>query len=383
MGTRRRANQGISNKKKSRRTKDTSRAAGIGAPEFETARAAKRASKPRKDSVDGMIRIYDGGWDYDEDLARAENSAEKGYYILKVVKALIPPDDAYELFCQHNYDKQRNFDEAYARRLAATIVVAPNMDFAIGPDGKCMIENGQHQMWAIFLRGLSTQAAITIWMCKDEQAMADLFCIFDDNKRRSFNNAIHAAMGANSLTFDGNEGRLAKWSQCVAVAENEFSRKNISREGNDTKLLRAKRPEVQEFAQWMESFVQDPFQAKLVPQGIGASFYAMWQSDRIKADQFAAGYFTGANLAADSPPLYMRNKMANRPKGEHSSSVTRDHAEFMFTAWRKFCLGEPLLALRRTIALPTPDRWKVYRSAANATMKMTIGGNNKRVRVAK
>ena len=156
-----------------------------------------------------MLRIYDGGWDYDEDLAKKENSDDKGYYILKTVKAFITPDDAYELFCQHNYDKQRRFDEGYARRLASSMVVAPNMDFAIGPDGKCMIENGQHQMWAIFLRGLPTQASITVWMCKDEAAMADLFCIFDDNKRRSFNNAIHVRFR--------NVGNGCKYERCRFV----------------------------------------------------------------------------------------------------------------------------------------------------------------------
>jgi hypothetical protein len=356
-----------SDKKNSkRRTKETGRARGKPSEFSEaiSARAARRKHKVRKDSTPEMLRIFKGGWKFDEKTALANNSADKGYYLEKTVIANISPDDAHELFCHHNYSDQRKFNESHARRLGMTICVAPDIDFAIGPDGKAFIVNGQHTMWAIYLRGTTTQAAIKIWMCRDKQAMADLYAIFDDNKKRTLNNAIHAAQGASSLTYEGKETRLAKWSQCVGIAENEFSRKNSSKEGKSFQLDRAKREDVQSFAKWMDKHVQDSFQMKLVPQGIGAAFFAMWKSDRANAEKFAKQYFTGANLEKDSPALYMRNKIANRPKGLHAASVCREHAEIMFTAWRKACLNEPLQSLRRTIALPEPNKWKIYRSSS-------------------
>ncbi len=362
-----------------RRTKESGRA--LGSPEFETARAAKKHIKPRKDSVAGMLRIYDGGWEYDEEIARRENSADKGYYIHSATKALIDPDDAYEIFCQHNYAQQRNLDEQHSRRLASSVRVAPGIDIAIGPDGKAKIVNGQHTLWAIFQRGLTTQASVTIYMCRDEQAMADLYAIFDDNKKRSLNNAIHAAKGANALTYEGKDARLARWSMVVAVAESDFSRKYVNRESQSGKVERAKREDVQDFAKWMDDLVVDALQSKLVPQGIGAAFFAMWTSDPIQAAKFAEGYFSGANLESDSPALVMRNKMSNRPRGEHASSVVRDHAELVFTAWRKFCLDEPLQSLRRTVALPPPTEWKIYKSASK-TMRVTLGGRDNAVKVA-
>lgn len=369
-GRRRRVTASTTNRsekkaKVKRRTAETGRSKGKPA-EFEeaiSARVARRKHKARKDSVPAMLQIYDGGWNYDERTAREGNSADKGYYIETTTAAHISPDDAYEIFCQHNYDKQRTFSENHARRLAASVRVAPAVDFAIGPDGKAYLINGQHTMWAIFLRGLTTQAGIKIWMCRDEQAMADLYAIFDDNKKRSLQNAIHAALGANVLTYTGTEARLAKWSMCIGIAENDFSRRNASKEGRSAQLDRAKREDVQLFAQWMDKHVQDAYQMKLVPQGIGAAFFAMWKSDLPQAELFAKQYFKGTNLDEGNPALYMRNKISNRPRGQHAGSVCREHAEIMFTAWRKTCLSEPLQSLKRTIALPPVTGWKIYKSA--------------------
>ena len=344
------------------------RAAKSSYDESLSAKAAVRGAKPRKDIAPAMVLIYDDGHNYDPQKALATRSDEKGYYIHDSMVVFISPDDAYEMFVEHNYDKQRRLDEAHSRRLASTISVAVSIDFAVGPDGKPKMLNGQHTMWAIYLRGHDTQSNVKIWMCRDEQAMADLFAIFDDNKKRSLKNAIHAAQGANALTYEGAEGRLAKWSQCVGIAENEFTRKNASREGRSVQLDRAKRDDVQQFSTWMDKHVNGPMEMKLVPQGIGAAFFAMWKSDPKNAERFAQEYFTGANLPKGSATLYIRNKIGNRPRGEHAGSVCREHGEILYTAWRKFCLGEDLLQLRRTIALPLSTEWKIFRSSVHLQM---------------
>lgn len=361
-------------KQNKRRTKESGRARGK-PPEYEaarTARSVKREHEPRKDTIHAMLQIFPGGWCYKEETAQAQNTAEKGYYIYESLTVQIAPEDACELYVHHNYDNQRNLDESHCRKLAANMCVAPDVSLAMGPAGKLLIVNGQHTMWAIYLRGFTTQTSIKIWMCRDDAAMASLYAIFDDNKKRSLLNAIHAAQGANALTYEGKDGRLAKWSMCVGIAEHDFSRKGASKEGRSAQVERAKRADVQEFARWMDSHVLDTFQGKLSCQGIGAAFFAMWKSDLSNADRFARQYFTGENLKAGSPALGMRNKLSNRSHGQPAATVCREDAEIMFTAWRKFCLGEPLWQLRRTIALPDPEQWKIYQSA-NKTMRITLG----------
>jgi len=367
MGTRKRQS------KTAKRTRKTT-------PQDETARAVKKRNQPRGDTTLAMKRLYDGGWDYSEEVAQRRNSADKGYYIHKVVDADIDPDDAMELFIHHNYDEgQRKLDESWSRSLAQDMATVHNIAFAVGPAGIAKVVNGQHSLWAIVNRGQTTQAVITIYMCRNEQAIADLYATFDYNKKRSFQNALHAAKGAKTLTYKGKEANLAKWTGCVAVAENEFSRTTLAREGRPRQIERARREDVQEFARWMDSFVNATHQRKLAPQGVGAAFYAMWKSDRINAEKFAHAYFTGENLSGKDPALIIRNKMGDRPRGEHASTVCRDHAELMYTAWRKFCLGEPLLSVRRTQDLPVPEQWKIYRRAKDLTM--TLGDNKTQIKI--
>jgi len=359
-------------KNKKRQTKSKSKVSRVVIPKDETAKATKKRSVPRVDTVMAMRRIYDGGWEYDEKVAERRNAAEEGSYIYKVCNVDITPEDASDLFCYHNYDKgQRKLDETWSRTLAKDIATVHNIAFAVGPSAIAEVVNGQHSLWAIVNRGRTTQASVNIHMCRDEQAIADLYATFDVNKKRSLQNAIHAARGANALIYEGKDNLLVKWAGCVAVAENGFSRKKILRESRVSQLERARRPEVQEFARWMDVHVTDGFQRKLVPQGVGSAFYAMWKSDLTNADKFAKGYFTGENLRGRHPALVIRNRMANKPRGEHASTVCRDHAELLYTAWRKFCLGEPLLSVRRTQDLPDPEKWKIYRSA-----KITLGLND-------
>jgi hypothetical protein len=107
----------------------------------------------------------------------------------------------------------------------------------------------------------------------------------------------------------------------------------------------------------------------------------MWNSDFENAKKFAQFYFTGEDMKGKHPALVMRNKMSNRPKGEHAHSVCRYHAELMFTAWRKFCMNEPLQSVRPTRALPDSDRWRIYKNVTK-TMQVTLGDLDLKIRVA-
>jgi hypothetical protein len=328
--------------------------------ELRASRVKKTAEHQQRGDVNvAMRRITTSGWEYDEEVAKSEGCEDVGYYIAETKKVRIGPDDALEIFSHHNYDHNRDFDQAHCTQLSQSIKVVPAIDFAIGPGGKPVLVNGQHSMWAIYMRGLPTTASITIYQCRDEAAIARLYGIFDSNKKRSQQQVIAAAIGAGDLQSSVAPNKLARWAQCVNVAETGFRRAMIG-ETNAHKVERVHRPEVQEFAAWIESMTRDTKKAKLITQGVGAAFYAMFLSDRPKAEQFVQRYVDGVGLAEDSPMYRLREKMLNRPEGEHGASVCRAHAEMVYSAWRKFCLSEPMQVVRRTTELPSHDKWKVY-----------------------
>ena len=140
-----------------------------------SARMAIKAATPRKDTSAAMMRIHDRGHEFNESEARALDADEVGYYIEKTVTVVITPDHAEELFIYHNYKGQRSFDQAHATQLAKSMKVAPAIAFAIDDSNHAQCVNGQHTLWAIRLRGKTTQAAVTIFQCRDFAVELQLF----------------------------------------------------------------------------------------------------------------------------------------------------------------------------------------------------------------
>ena len=342
------------------------------------ARAARKKAGPRRDTQSAMLKICPNAWAYNEEEAKRLGTDEVGYYPSKSKQVLLSPEDANDLHCYHDFKGQRHFDQSHSEVLSLEMKVAPALDVAIGPDNYPVVVNGQHTIWAIFMRGRDTPAATTVYQCRDIQSMARLYAIFDSNKKRNLGNTLDAAQEADGLIYEGKSNHLARMAQAVSVAENNFNRK--TKESLSEKTSRATRLEVQEFAIWMAQYIKGD--AKLTPQGVAAAFYAMFVSDRINAGRFAEGYFSGANLDADSPALYFRTKMMNRPKGQHSPTVCRLHVEQAFSAWRLFCLNKPMFNLRRTADLPAYNRWKIY-APAHEMKRLALGGASAAIKVRK
>lgn len=325
--------------------------------------AAKRAA-PRQDVTSSMRKICPVGWDYDNDNARRLGTDEKGYYMVPELSKVnvITPEMAEELYTLHNYDANRRFDQSHAERLSEQMVVAVQISIAIGPDNYPVVVNGQHTLWAIFMSGKDMQAQITVYMCRDNNAIAQLYGIFDSNKIRSAASILDAHRKSGSLTIEHSSIRHHRWSQAVSCAENDFAQPK-NRVTNAEKADRASRPEVIQFANWIESHISGATaqSTRLAPMGIAACFYAMWCSDRVKADEFVKMYVTGIGLTENHPVLVLRNRLTvNKPEAEHGATASRLHAEIAYTCWNKFCRNEPLLSTRRTRALPKYDRWKIF-----------------------
>lgn len=346
-----------------------------------TARSVMRRVKKdnlRRDAQNIMRKICPQGWTYDEAVAIAENSADVGYYIEESKKVVLTPDEASDLYCFHNWEDNRAFRQHHSTQLSEVIRVAVNIAIAVGPDGYPVVVNGQHTLWALYMRGQSLGASITIYQCRDKQALANTYTIFDSGKNRSQTEGVEAAKQAGMLTVDIPSRFLTRWAQAAAAAENDF--RQAGREPNSTKVERCQRSDVQGFAGWMEGMITDASQRKFAClQGIGAGLFAVYKSDPIKGAEFVSQFLTGAKLDDDSPVLLLRNKITNRPPGEHAGYATRLHAEWVWAAWQKFCLGQPLRVLRRFNVLSAPDKWKIV--ITPTTKSLTLGGKKRMVKV--
>ena len=333
--------------------------ADIGRP--LSARRALKSRQLRKDCVAAIYRICPNGWQFDESKANTD-----GWYIDNVLKISLTSEEAEDLFLHHNYKHNRNFNQSHSEDLAEAMQVVLDISLAIGPDNHPVVVNGQHSLWAVRLgcsqlRGKPIDACFRIIQCRDEKAIAETFRIFDNNLIRPLQTIIKAEEQAGLIQTTIPAVKLAKWSQSVAVAKNNFKRVKNSRI-SEKRIAMVREPGIQAFADFMQNYYSTG-NNQLVPQGVSAALFAMWHCDPDNAAIFAEEYFSGENLKAHSPTLEMRNRMLSLPKGQHSPSVCRLHAEKMYSAWRAFCLDKPVLLLKPTTNLPPYDEWKIFVAA--------------------
>jgi hypothetical protein len=329
-----------------------------------------------------MRKLVPVDWEWNEDFARQMGTEQQGYYkIPDLVRChVISPDEAEELFLHHNWSVQRKFDDRHAERLASEMVVAVEISVALGPDNFPRIVNGQHTLWGMYMAGRPMQVTVTPYMCRDDIGMANCYAIFDSNKTRSAATIIDTQKQVGGIDIAHSATRHHKWAQCVACAENDFNQPK-KQQTNTAKAAQAARPEVIAFAKWIEARIESNNQIKgLLPMGIGACFYAMYKADPIKAEQFLKMYLSGVGLTENHPILILIRRLTiNKPVAEHGATACRLHAEIAYTCWRKFCLGEPLMATRRTIRLPKWNNWRIYVGPAKATLR--LGGSEVKVEV--
>lgn len=335
-------------------------------PALSARKAIKSVDKLRKDCVDAMRRICPDGWVYDETFARQLGNDSVGYYQSEAKVVVIEPEDAYDLFLHHNYAHNRRFDQAHSTKLSNAIKVGTSIDIGVGPGNFPSVVNGQHTLWAIYMRGQPTQVSLTIYQCRDDSAMASLFAIFDTPKIRTLAQSIEANKSSGSMDMTVSSTRHQRWTQSVAAAENDFNPPKV-RETLAEKTARAQRPEVIAFSEWLEGMIENGNQAKMVQQGVGAAFYAMSISDKERAESFIRKYLTGIGVTDKHDPVgQIRNRMTiNKPHAEHGSSACRMHAGLVFSAWRAYCLNKPLRLMKTTKDLPKANRWKIFASASN------------------
>lgn len=337
-------------------------------PSLIAAKALKKKEGTLRVGVDGesIRKICPVGWTYSEELSE-QLTSDAGYYQdAEQSRAgyLLDPDDAYDLFVHHNYESNRKFDQAHSANLAHNMAVAVAIDIAIGPSGFPVVVNGQHTLWAIYMRGRPTQISVTVYQCRDKAAVAAVFALFDSNKKRTLANTIDAAV-AGGLKLNVSSRHHQRWTQAVAAAENNFNAPR-SRATNAEKMERATRLEVVAFSEWIDGLIENAQQAKMVQQGIAAAFYAMFASDLDNATKFVKRYLSVVREDINDPVGRLRDRMTiNKPQAEHGSSACSMHAGMAYTAWRAFCLGKTMKQVRQTKDIPAPDKWKIFTPASS------------------
>ena len=373
------SNRKIKNKTKAKNEAKAKAKADTNANAIEySAKRALAAAGPRKDTHEDMLAVlkqiwptWQAGFQWSEEKAVELGLDKKGYYLATGAggPAIIGPEQAYNLFLYHNYKGNRNFSQRRANDLAKCMDLSTNLSIAIGPDHYPDVINGQHTLWAINMRGRPMQCEISVYLVRNEQAKARLFGIFDTPQKRSLPNTIDAAKNAGLLPDNISSNHLARWSRAVACAKSGFKPVHESLEEKQALVEDA---QSLEFSVWMETFVKDNFTRKLAKKGVVAALFATFISDKTKATEFAASYFKGTGLDDGNPILKLRENMINRAKAEHSASAFHEHAGIVYSAWRKFCLGEQMLYMRRTKSLPDYDRWKIFPPAMLPREELTI-----------
>jgi hypothetical protein len=286
------------------------------------------------------------------------------YYVEKEVVQRLSPGEAEKILLAHNYDHNRRFDEAAARDLSHEIGAhhAINVCFARVRDGRPCIVNGQHTLWAIANSGESIPCCIRFYRCKDRKSLAELYAIFDSNKKRRTHDALAAAEGAGLVKYKLDPKLLADWGQAVTAAKNGFRNKNVRMLTERVKI--ASEDIVQEMAHFMESIIEvaqvtSRERRLLLPVGIRAGLYSAWLADQQKCHDFMMGYLTGADLPKGSPIVDLRQRVMDRKDRQHSYFLIDQHVGLFWTAWRTFCLGRKTRGIRVTLLanIPPYDQW--------------------------
>lgn len=328
----------------------------------EALRAARQQSGLRADCIPWVARNIPNGWNYSEERARSFGKTD-GWYGEETKFVVITPDEAHDLFARHNYDHNRPLIADHAEELAAVQQEGLSIDFGIGPDNHPIIVNGQHTIWGIFLKQEPMRCKLTIYQCRDKQSIAILYASFDSGRIRSASQILKAEMGAGVIECSVSPSKFNKWLSHARIALNGFTRHSLNKT-NTARMEAAKNENIRNFVVFMEEAVLESGAGTtahgLVPQGIGAAFFAMFTCDQGLAREFISGYLKGAGLEEDDPRWRLRDRLFNKPRGFHADTMIREYVSMAFVAWRKFCEGGTIRLLRGQKEIPAFDKWKVF-----------------------
>ncbi len=295
------------------------------------------------------------------------SATKDGWYYCCGSGHRIKPEDARLMDLCHRYSNNRPFDQRWANELSEQIEHGMGADIAILPDGSMYLVNGQHTLWAICFSAKALMCPISFWVAKDLHSVARLYYFFDTGKKRTLSSVMNAAVSAKVIDTSNIPAlSVSKYSTAYTVAHNGFKR-DLTRLYS-LKVERAGTPEYVSFCQWAHGLVSEAKSNnifglnKLIPQGVIATFAAMFISDRDTGEKFIRSYLEGGSSVND-PIRRLHEYMSNRPKGEHSPSVCEDHAAVVYTAWRFH--NEKREAKRQLMAssnVPPCNEWGFERS---------------------
>jgi hypothetical protein len=326
---------------------------------------------------------------------KADDGANCGYSMQGTQKIQLSNTQAQELSLCHTYYYNRPFNIRYARQLVNELT-SITIVMMIDPDGLLWIADGQHRLAAHAMSdsNRTLSVAVIVYACKDKEAVASLFDMLDDVKKRTPRAAVQHRQDVGQLTHE------------VAVSDIElaylFSDWSHYEEGVNAKVgcgrsrvqlrnveavSRRIAPEVQAFAKFLVS-VRGPltkadFKYKL-PVGIGSAVCCMHMANPEEAEKFVRCYLTGNGSWSKSDPRnalrnYVERSITGRLMAKAKlggggavrgsdidDPIQREYFVMAWRAWSSFCAGRYLAKITppkkfnweaAKAKLPSRDKW--------------------------
>lgn len=265
----------------------------------------------------------------------------------------LTPDQAFELLACHKYDGNRNVDEGWAEELMNAN--ERDTEVSIGyveKDKEYIMVNGHHGSLAAANKEKPSKFSFKAYFCKDKVDFAKLYNSFDSHKRRSYQASLSIYQnmaGISVVTDNGFEiptKLLAQIGSSIREAKSGFLKKSMS---NSKKVEDAISKEAIEFANFIGDKYQEFFNesandfgrtaARILPNAILASFYAMKVSDENRASEFISDYFMQTMISPSAPANLLYRRIANRPKEEHAACSYKTFVRACHVCWKAFKEG--------------------------------------------
>ena len=260
---------------------------------------------------------------------------------------LVSPPIAAGWLQSATFDGQRQVRRSHAVRLARAMTAGrfretTTVEFAVTPDGKRFLVNGQHTLNAVVEAGATIRLIIVNTPVADLDAVKALYTTFDNGLSRTFTNS-YAAMGLNEK-FDMTDTEVNAYGRAVPFIAGAFgfrsTREALARQKSATNGLR----------QWFVYHVaarrfldclapSEPMvrRALLQPAVFALGVYTIAHNPE-KAELFWSAAAADEKLAKVDPPK-AATVLAQRPSGRGTMKAQVALAQAIALAWNAYVLG--------------------------------------------
>lgn len=309
-----------------------------------------QSSEPTEEPVKrGIARWIQNNVDLNLRYDPSEDINDSGFYIAQQVSGVITPEDAGDIYDNHNYEN--NFRKLNKKG----VDVYNSLDYfdpsvCIDPSGTLTIVNGHNRLSRIREENRNIPTAMNVFVLKSKKHINGLWSTIDQAKSRTMSQAVRNAFAEGIL-----DEELLPSTEIVRIASSGANwAMNGFRQGNGKKSPKSHMQLVR--SDEFQSFLIDlkkwgfinmgQYTRRLITTGSLASIYSMYMSQYGKCEIFSRQYMSGAGMNENSPVLLVRSYMQNRSKAESGISSTKEQIGKFYSAWTAFINQRDLKILK-------------------------------------